>query len=449
MITIRYISYLKIDFLTSQKMTKTLRHIAYLFFFLLFLILTPIFIGYALGYRYNFNTKVIEQNGAFYVKSYPRDANILIDNQVINKTTPSQITNVHPGEHQLIVNKDKYLPWSKTLTVYPGETTFAEDIVLFLENRDKTDLGSGSDNFIINQAKDKYAYLDKENKLIITDIEQAKNLEISTLETAYDLISWSSDNQLLLLGSESAFYIFDINQKSTTLIDALPANLNKIIWDNQNSRLLWFNQNDQLFKVDFTNLNEPKIETFFDNNVLDFAIDQDFLAILYNQNNKYIVEQYNKKDWKSIQIIDDLNFGNLDILASSDSQIVFTLGSQLYVKNIYKNLVNIPITMAKIFGDRILLTNGYEIILYNFNQEWQDLVDRSTQIVSDLVWHPNGSYFVSEINGQTKIAELDGRNVRNTVELLDDPHKKFYIFNKKGDRLFILTKDANYYLTIQ
>lgn len=430
-------------------MTKSLRHIAYLFFFMLFLILTPLFIGYALGYRYNFTTKVIEKSGAFYVKSYPRDAEIFIGDQKINKKTPSQITNIRPGEHNVTIKKDKYLPWSKTLTVYPGETTFAEDIVLFLADKTKTDLGPGSDNFIINQTKDKYAYLNKENKLIITDIEQAKNLEIATLETTYDLIGWSSDNQLLLLTSESVFYIFDINQKSITLLKDAPADINKIIWDNQNSRLLWFNQNNQLFKVSLENLNEPKIENVFDKNILDFAIDQDFIAILYSQDQKYIVEQINKKDWKNIQIINDLNFGNLDILSSSDSQLVFIVGTQLYVKNIYKNLVNIPITMAKIFGDRILLTNGYEIILYNFNQEWQDLVDRSTQIVSDLVWHPNGSYFISEINGQTKITELDGRNVRNTVELLDDPHKKFYIFNKKGDRLFILTKDENYYLTIQ
>ena len=136
-------------------------------------------------------------------------------------------------------------------------------------------------------------------------------------------------------------------------------------------------------------------------------------------------------------------------MVTNDRQFIFTLGSQLYIKNIFQNLIDIPVTSVKVHNQRLLLTNGHEIILYNYQDDWQELIDRSSQIVSDLLWHPNGSYFLSEINEQTNITEIDGRDKRNSVPILENPHKKLYLFNKKGNRLFILTPEENYYLTIQ
>ena len=95
------------------------------------------------------------------------------------------------------------------------------------------------------------------------------------------------------------------------------------------------------------------------------------------------------------------------------------------------------------------MSNGHEIIQYNYEQDWQELIDRSSQIVSDIIWHPNGSYFLNEINEITSITELDGRDKRNSVEILNNPLKKLYLFNSKGDKLFVLTPEENFYLTIQ
>ena len=129
--------------------------------------------------------------------------------------------------------------------------------------------------------------------------------------------------------------------------------------------------------------------------------------------------------------------------------LIFSLGTKLYIKHKYADIINIPITIAKIHGNKILLTNGHEIIIYNYENNNQELIDRSTKIVSDIIWHPNGSYFLTEINEQTKIIEIDGRNKRNSIELLSTPLKKLYLFNNKGDKLFILSSKENFYLKIQ
>ena len=134
------------------------RRITYSIFFTIFFISSPLLILYSLGYRYNFTTNNIEKNGAFYIKSYPKNANIYIDNVLNNKKTPNQIVNIKPANYKLKVIKSNYLPWEKELIIRKGETTFVENIVLFLKEQKKKELGPGSNNILINKNKDKYTY---------------------------------------------------------------------------------------------------------------------------------------------------------------------------------------------------------------------------------------------------------------------------------------------------
>ncbi|RJQ35540.1 PEGA domain-containing protein [Candidatus Parcubacteria bacterium] len=429
-------------------MNKTTARITYSFFFLLFFVLTPVFVFYAKGYRYNIDTRSIEKNGAFYVKSYPRGAEIFVDNLLMDRKTPTQLINIKPGIHALKVQKDQYVSWRKELEIRPGETTFAEDIVLFLEQREKVSLGDGSDNFLLNKAKDKYAHIDENKKLLVTDIEQIKNFDIHTFDQDYELLDWSPDNQKLLLKNTNNYFIFDINQKKTTEIELDLAD--KIIWDNQQSHLLWYLKDSKLFRYDIGQMFNPQTQELeINKNINDFALESSSLVIQYSVGKKYYVEQLKKDDLRQIKKIDDLNLGSLEVLLADDNYFIFSLGSELYIKNNYKDLINIPITIAEIHDKRLLISNGHEIILYNYENDWQELIDRSSNIVSELIWHPNGSYFITEIENQTRITEIDGRDRRNSILLLDGPLKKTYLFNQKGDKLFVFSTEENFHLNIQ
>ena len=126
------------------------RRFTYSLFFTIFFIVSPLLILYSLGYRYNFSTNSIEKNGAFYIKSYPKNANIFINDKKNNKKTPRQILNIKPDNYKLKITKENYLDWKKELAIIEGETTFVENIVLFLEKQTKKILGPGADNILIN-----------------------------------------------------------------------------------------------------------------------------------------------------------------------------------------------------------------------------------------------------------------------------------------------------------
>ena len=431
-------------------MEKVFGKITVSIFFMLFFVLAPLLTAYSLGYRYDFDTGNIEKNGAFYVKSFPKGAEIFIDNKKNKTKTPTQTVNILPGTHKLEVRKENYVPWTKKLDVYSGETTFAEDIVLFLENREKTILSSGSEKILLNKDKDKYALIDDNQKLLITDIEQAKIFEIYTFDKKYELLDWSSDNQQILLRDESKYYSFNIDQQQLEpiIIDGVE----KIIWENNTDTLLYLKDHKlyrHYHRAAWDSSGRPDELLDISHYINDFAIKDKWLIIQYTFDKNNFVEQLDKNNLSINQVINNVNLGNLEILLAEDNYLIFTLGSKLYIKSIFRDLITIPITIAELHDERLLMTNGHEIILFDYKNEWQNLIDRSSNIVSDVFWHPNGSYFVSEINDSTSLTELDGRDKRNSIELINNPRKKNYIFDKKGERLYIITPEENYYLTIQ
>ncbi len=430
-------------------MNKPLRRLLYLSFMLVFIILAPLFIAYSLGYRYRWDTNMVEKNGAFYIKSYPRDADIYLDGKPSRHRTPDQITEIRPGSYLVTIIKESLVPWQKKLKVLPGETTFIQDVVLFSSDIKKNNLGVGGSNYLVNKQKDQYAYIHPKNyELFITDTEQEKNYSLYDFKTNYQLLDWSPDSQNILLGLNNKFYIFDINQKNVRALTIAAAD--KVIWDSKNSQTLWFLNKNKLYNYDLESPDHQAITALkLTSPITDFSLEDNYLVIEYSGQDKYFIDHLDKNSLDKIQTISDINQGRLRLLLVDKQRLILTVGTNLYIKTLDKDTLSIPVTLADRHDDRLLISNGNEVILYNYRENWQSLIDRSTQIVSDLLWHPNGSYFISEINARTNITEIDSRDKRNTINILDNPLKKAYFFNKKGDKLFILTPEENFYLTIQ
>src|SRR3989344_4788562 len=85
-------------------MTLKVRRIISLIFILLFLTIAPAIVLYAAGFKFNKNNFIV---------------------------TPAKIKNLLPGEYNLSLELNGYSGWQKKLTIYPGSSTFAEDIYLF------------------------------------------------------------------------------------------------------------------------------------------------------------------------------------------------------------------------------------------------------------------------------------------------------------------------------
>jgi hypothetical protein len=402
---------------------------------------SPFFIFYSLGYRYNFDKHIIEKNGAFFIKSFPKSAQIFINTEKTRQKTPSQITNVKSGQYLVEIKKDGYHIWHKNLPINSGQTTFIEEVALFLTDNQKTNLGQGSNAFIVNQNKDKYAYLIN-NDLWLTNTELEKTFKIFTFDTPIELIDWSIDDQKILI-KQGAYKLFDLQQQKISSLNISAPD--KIIWDNQDANVIWFLDDSELYRHNIV-LNSTTLKA---DDLIDFTLSGDYFILQNNQDLSATVTQVDKNLSQEIRELNNLNLGKLTIILADEDYLIFMLGAKLYVQRPFSDLITVPASFAKIYGKFLLINDGYQTMLYDYNDNNTNIIDRSSQIVSDIHWHPNGSYFINEIDGITTIHELDGRDYRNNVKVLEDPLKKLYLFNKKGDKLFIMTETENFYLELQ
>jgi len=115
-------------------MQQRTRKILFLICFCLFLSITPIAVFYSQGYRIDWETKKISLTGGLFLKIWPKQANIYLDSKFKKKTDfffgSALIENLLPKKHKVLVKKEGFYPWEKTLEIKEKTVTTAENIIL-------------------------------------------------------------------------------------------------------------------------------------------------------------------------------------------------------------------------------------------------------------------------------------------------------------------------------
>lgn len=114
-----------------KKSDRRKRAAAFYLSALLFLILLPIILSYALGYKIDFIKFKIYKTGIIYVNSRPTGASIYLNGKLHTDLTPAQIEELKPGTYKLEVKRDGFYSWERELIVKPNMVTRADSIVLF------------------------------------------------------------------------------------------------------------------------------------------------------------------------------------------------------------------------------------------------------------------------------------------------------------------------------
>ena len=96
-------------------MTKRSRRIIFYFLLLLFIILAPSIIFYALGYNFDFDKKIFIATGGIYLKSYPSNAETYINDKFSGETSKF-IKRLLPKIYEIKITKEDYYSWQKKYT---------------------------------------------------------------------------------------------------------------------------------------------------------------------------------------------------------------------------------------------------------------------------------------------------------------------------------------------
>ena len=228
-------------------MTTAAKRALFVLAALAFLVLGPLVVLYAWGYRYNFNEQRVDVTGILYVKSYPRRASVLLDGVLKSETTPAQLTGLKPGTYRVTVERDGSWPWTKQLPVVAQRATFAEDVVLFrreplqqlVATGTLSDLSSSPDGELV--ASVKAATSSPARVLTLRDSRTGQLVMQQTLAPSlapYQLLWSNSSRRLAIIGARQALAIAVGNTQNPVLVTTSPQPWLQLQWDRTSDNAL-------------------------------------------------------------------------------------------------------------------------------------------------------------------------------------------------------------------
>ena len=449
-------------------MTKKTRLIILLVCVVCFLIITPILILYSMGERFDFAKMQTTSTGGIYVKTFPVADQITVDSKVKEKpglfSTSVFVQSLLPKNHTVLIQKNGYYDYSKTLPVQEKQVTKLENVLLIKNNLSFSKLADKINYFSIAPNNQNIVTITSNPKSIvfnyssITAISQPQtfsiNQIISPTQTGKVLgLKWSDDSTKLLIAvnnqAKISYYLFDTAIKNSTAVKLsyLDANTLRISFNPQNSQQLFFIENGSLYSEQLGKA------TLIIKNVAAYKVSGNNIIWLGSSGLLYNSDLSGK-------LVDQLTIKNITISATQEPRIFVLAGktflqanSALFLlsQNI-KTLIDVtpPETNYQFLSSpdnqNLIFWNSGKIYLYSFvDQKYVQLYSGAN--ITDCQWL-NNSYIVftagpaspSQSGDKIIISEIDYRGNINAVTLHQTANKIF--FNQQDGKLYILTANT-------
>jgi len=387
-------------------MSKKIRDYLFIVFIVFFIAGTILTSLYASGFQINFSwpltfNRLLIKTGMIAVKTNPAGSTAYLNkhpqvNFSLNPwkmeylTTPTKIKNVLPGEYTLELKLPGYLPLTKKITVYSGQTTFAEDINLFSSNLPQLITIASSSDIIIN-ANYTYLYLPATSEIVDLQNEQKKILNIASSSTGVWL---KNNNQLLTDGK-----LFNSSgDQQTNYHNILGSNANNWYYDESKNRLYYQNNNS----INYLDINSQASTMIVSgDNYLSYEPRTDLLFLVAVKNEKTILQIYSLKTQKIEQSRELPAVGHYTFIHENHSRLTLydDQNKTLYlinpdnIKNDIKIIQGV-ISWQWINDQSLFYNNNWEIYHLDLQQNNESLLTRVGEKIVKIIWNENANYLI-------------------------------------------------------
>jgi len=461
-------------FQPQKIMTKKTRTILIFVLISLFFLITPILILHSQGYRFDFENKKITQTGGLFLKILPKNAEVLLDGKLKEKTSfffgSVYINNLLPKKYNIRVEKEGYNIWEKNLEVKEKEVIEAKNIVLIPKNLELKTLSQQVEDFWI-LSKEKVILKEiSEDEWALKIFNLENNLkshlisekEISEKEPELLELKISPDEEKIALKiglkEQLEYFILDLTESPNKLISInslfLEPDIEKLDFHPQEPNVIFYFKDGDLFNADLSKHTLPvqilppaKIVTGKNGSqqVLEKILTYKILenSICYIDKSGYIFknnlsfDSEEKMTNSPFPIIQETKYE----LKVRDNFIFILKDKNLYMFNsetkTFEKILE-PVKEIKISpdGKKILYFNEHEIwILFLEAQTEQpqkealskQFLTRFSEKIDDVFWF-NSHYLIFNLEskpthqnnwggGKLKVIEIDDRDKINDYDL--------------------------------
>jgi len=405
---------------------------------------------YAMGYSFSNGFK-LQKTGILVIASEPKYAKIYLNGELQQdfikklykkddyKTTPQKIKNLIPGEYNIKLELDGYWPWEKKLAIWPGQSTFAEDVKLFKKDA-PVSLLSGEQNISINNNKSNILAWNKKEATLINPItNEIKKIDIatSTLPENKNVI-WSPSSNKALLDN----FLIDENNQISDLRTKTDKQAKNFQWDNYSDRYVYYINSAGLNRYQTDDKTTTKIISSAA--ISNYFAQKDTIYFLINEKESTILNifdtQKNKITGKINLPLSNYSFINreqklLNIL-DNKYNILYLIDVNSSIKQLKDSLSNISPKNQWISDTQLIYANDFEIWMYDLDSSRKKLITRISKKITDIAWLPTNGHILFSTNNNINVIELDDREKYNITKLLEANQIKNPALNKTGDTLF-------------
>lgn len=447
-------------------MKKKTRLILLLICLALFFVIAPILAFYSMGYRFDFEKKEIVATGGIYVRTFPSAEQIIINSEIFKKpglfTNFVFVQNLLPKEHSVLIKKDGYFDYNKTLPVKENQVTKIENILLIKQDIEFSKLATATNYFSFSPNNKNILLEAPATKTLgfeyfeVSSPEQKKTFLLSSKTAQILDIKWSEDSNKALIniqnGSIISYYLFNASAtiQQTTPLSFLNKNSKQISFNPQDSSQIFYIENKTLYSF-----KTGKPTSLIKN------------AIAYKINNEKIfwlsLDGFLNQSDISGKLISKLTQEKIPLDLSQNYEIIEILG-KIFLKNSENllaynsssktwDVLETPITNYKTLlspdGKNMLYYNNKDIYIHSFEKNLSPLESNiklfsanSPKIISECFWL-NNDYIIFESGNKIIISEIDYRGNINAVVL---PENYELSTNSKNPQIFFNSADSKVYI---
>lgn len=418
------------------------RRVYFIIIIVVFLVIAPLLLLYATGFRYDFQKNKIVQVGIISLETKPRSASIYLNDELLKKKTPTVINNLLPGRYSLEIIKNGYHPWRKTINVQSGLAVVYPDIKLFKKVTNTTEIDQNVILASVSDDSKRLAYISQDNLKVI-NINDLKSVFNKKITESVSRILWSPDavKLLLELKNRDDYLLIDLNKESVNyLSEIIGLTVKNIKWGPKNNKIIYGIDNSSLFQI---NLETKERKKIIDSIITDYSIINN--TILFVE--QFLVKKINLNEPSEEILILELNRGAKPRFLRKNHSIIPLLNTdnhKLYLINQLTNeyqVINERVDHAQWSKDmdKLLLYNKAQLWALDINKDKEYLLLRTSQTIDEAHWHPSNNHVIASHNQQLEVIELDDHD-RN-IHILLETKTKNIILDDDGKYVYFLDKD--------
>lgn len=483
-----------------RSMTRKHRLMYFGIVVVVFCILSPILLLYVAGYRYDSKSQEVEKTGTIHVRTFPKQASVRLNSELQDVETPASYNGLARGLYDICVEKEGFQSWRKQLSVDEGLVTRTDYLYLFPTDAQKKEVVNAEVvDFAFSPNGQRGAVITHDpgssrHSLLVFSLDSPDEPLIHAdstnppssfgdkgSEMEFRALSWSADNSFLLLAysisstheNDLRYAVFETKRDGDIIfLDALHnIPFSHVRWHTtDHSTIVFTDDAGQVFIQTFKGNVVHAPLRFFDVRVEVFELSGEYL--FYLRDSDHLVYRVPLAGGEHVQLTriplvsahpeHPMSFGS-DVhllpffsisregsVAMIDAEHILYIADPLAVDGVQKIAANVSLFAWQLDSKKLAYTVDNELWVYfvrdkesypQVQRGHHELIVRLSEPINAIRWFYSYEYIMFSTLNVLKVAELDGRDVRNIVDLADiQTEKPFFDYHPEQESLYLWDK---------